>query len=39
MVVDKPTKERTPRDFRLITRYIPWNHQKMGEVELKDKGS
>jgi hypothetical protein len=36
--VDKPMKERTMRKLRLITRYIPWNHQKMGEVELEDKG-
>jgi hypothetical protein len=35
--VVKPTKERTLRNFWSITRYIPWIHLIMGEVELEER--
>jgi hypothetical protein len=37
MVVDKPTKERTLRDFRLKSKIHSLDPSKMGEVELEEK--
>jgi hypothetical protein len=37
MWVDIPTKERTPRNFQLISKIHSLNPSKMGEVELEVK--